>query len=117
MQVKDKLSELLRLKWDSQNDDFQPPGFINFPTPSGGFYLYKNFFSHYEAEQRVIETKTNGEVGVLWKKKGTSLQNHFWDVAVYNMVTRDIIVHLIGKELKQQNFTWSDFVQLIVQRN
>jgi phage terminase large subunit GpA-like protein len=56
-QVKDDLADLIKLRWDADNDDVQPAGFMNYPLPSGGKYLFSNFFSHYEAEHRVIESK------------------------------------------------------------
>jgi phage terminase large subunit GpA-like protein len=109
MQVKDHLAGLMRLKWDIGNDDSQPPGFMNYPLPSDGLYLYQNFFKQYEAERRVVQTTSNGQIAVLWEKKDTVVQNHFWDVRVYNMAVRDIAMYEIGKSIGNTKFTWADW--------
>jgi phage terminase large subunit GpA-like protein len=112
-QIKDLLSDKIKLRWDSGNDDHQPAGFINFPTPSNGLYLFNNYFSHYEAEHRVTEHKEGQGVYMLWKKKNSAVQNHFFDVRCYNMALKDIIVSLITKELKIPKGTWGDYVNII----
>jgi len=115
-QIKDRLSELIRLKYDAGNDESQPYGFMNYPTPSGGLYLYKNYFMHYEAEHRVVESKDGEGVAAKWVKKSSNLQNHFWDVRIYNMAIRDIIVAIICQEAGIKNYTWKDFVDLVIKR-
>jgi phage terminase large subunit GpA-like protein len=109
--VKDDLADHIKLKWDDGNDDHQPPGFMNYPVPSNGLYLYKNFFSHYEAEHRVVDEKGTS---LKWEKKNTNVQNHFFDVRVYNMALRDIQVSLVCKELKIKNYGWNDYVNYIL---
>lgn len=111
--VKDDLADQIRLKWDEGNDDSQPPGYMNYPVPSGGLYLYKNFFSHYEAEKRVVDEKGTS---LKWEKKNTNVQNHFFDCRVYNMALRDIQVALICKERKIKNYGWNDYVNVILNR-
>lgn len=113
-QVKDRLSERIDLKWDKHNDEQQPPGFMNFPIPSNGKYLYTNYFSHYEAEVR--DVKRDGEnVSACWKKKTSVVQNHFFDVAVYNMTIKDIVTEMICKEFKVQGKpTWKDYVDIVL---
>lgn len=115
-QLKDDLSDLIDLKWDEGNEEMQPPGFINFPTPSEGKYLFNNFFSHYESEHRVIETKEGEGIAARWVKKTSVSQNHFWDVRIYNIVVKEIITALFLKELKIQNGVWKDYVDAILGR-
>jgi phage terminase large subunit GpA-like protein len=115
-QLKDDLADLIKLKWDEDNDDHQPPGFMNFPEPSNGLYGFKNYFSHYEAEHRVIETKDGEGIAARWVKKSSIVQNHFFDVRIYNMVLKDIFVSIICKELKIKNYAWNDYVDVILKR-
>lgn len=112
-QVKDDLADIMKLRWE-QSDNVQPPGYMNFPTPSDGLYLLNNFFSHYEAEHRVLETKDGDAIAATWVKKNSAVQNHFWDVKIYNMVLRDIFCSLIGKALKRDRFKWADYVEMIL---
>jgi phage terminase large subunit GpA-like protein len=115
--LKDDLANKMKLDWDPRNDSKQPAGFMNFPTPSNEKYTYKDFFSHFESEWRVIRQKSNGGgVTMRWEKKNSAVQNHFWDVAVYNMALRDIMVWSLMKELKVKNYTWADYVNLILKK-
>lgn len=111
-QVKDDLSHLINLNWDEGNDDSQPDGFMNFPIPSDGKYLYNNYFSHYEAEQRILDKDNN----FIWQKKNAIAQNHLFDCRVYNLALRDILLNIIGKEMKVKSFEWIDFVDLTLGR-
>lgn len=110
--VKDRLAESMKLKWHP-NDAEQPPGFMNYPIPSGGLYLFKNYFSHYEAEHKIIEEK-NDERSFRWVKKSSNSQNHMLDCRVYNMALRDILVDQVTLEFKIKKGTWTDFVQLLL---
>jgi phage terminase large subunit GpA-like protein len=112
-QIKDRLSKLMRLRWDETTDDEQPSGFMNFPMSEGVKYQFKNFFSHYESEHRIVETKDGKGIASMWVKKTHTAQNHMWDCRYYNMALRDIFVHLFLKEAKIQNGTWDDYVNLI----
>lgn len=112
--MKDEMASRIRLKWDSGNDDRQPPQFMNFPTPADGKYLYKNYFAHYEAETRIVETKDNTPTIAIWKKKNSIVQNHFWDVRIYNHAAKEIYTSLILKQLGVKNPTWQDYVKLIL---
>lgn len=109
--VKDVLADHIRLKWNPGYDEHQPPSFINFPVPSGGLYLFDNYFEHFEAEHRVVHTKDEKGVGFHWVKKSSNKQNHFWDVRVYNMALKEIITADTCKALGIKNFTWNDFVE------
>jgi phage terminase large subunit GpA-like protein len=111
-QIKDDLAELMKLRWNTRNDMPQPHGFMNFPIPSAGLYTFKNFFSHFEAEQRIVQDKADG-VSTRWVKVNSAAQNHHWDCTVYNIAVKDIIVSMIGKELKQRPFLWVDFVRVM----
>lgn len=110
--IKDSLSEALKLKWDKKYDEKQPAGFMNYPIPGGGLYLFDNFFSHYEGEHRVIESKDGEPIAARWVKRASNSQNHFWDVRVYNMVIKDIFIDMLGKTLKEKNFTWADYARM-----
>jgi phage terminase large subunit GpA-like protein len=78
----------------------QPPNFMNFPNPVisnqvlQSKYTYKEFFSHFEGERKVLKSGSNGIQYYLWERKGMS-NNHFWDCFVYNIALREIL----GNEL------------------
>lgn len=115
-QIKDYVSRLIKLKWDYGQDQFQPAGFMNYPTPEHGLYLFNNFFEHYEAEHRIIESKEGESVAARWVKKTSVAQNHFWDVRVYGHAVRDILVSIICKELKMKTYGWADYVDVVLGR-
>ena len=93
-------------------DGTQPSGFMNFPQPSEGKYLLKNFFSHYESEHRIPVVKNGQEVGFAWKKKRED--NHFWDVAVYGLAAREVfIADLKLYDAKNRNLSWNDYCSMI----
>ena len=109
--IKDDVAELISLNW--QKGTVQPFGYMNYPTPSGGKYLYTNFFSHYEAEHKQAHTNSDGQVvGFRWVKKDSSVQNHLWDCRIYNIVVKEILVWQVLKSQKVLNPTWKDFVEL-----
>jgi phage terminase large subunit GpA-like protein len=112
--VKDILSEWMKLKWSAGNDASQPPGFMNYPIPSRGLYLLNNFFSHYEAEHKVPMESPSGELSYRWVKKGTSLQNHAWDLRVYGMALRDIMIDATCRDLKIKKGTWADLCAFLL---
>jgi phage terminase large subunit GpA-like protein len=113
--IKDSVSENIELKWNKGHDPNQPNSFMNFPTPSEGLYLFDNYFSHFEAEHKVLEEKDGKEDSFLWKKKTSRHQNHLWDCHIYNHAIRAIFLHLTFKELKVKEYTWNDYVKLILQ--
>lgn len=104
-QIKDDLQSLINLRWDSGNDDIQPAGFMNFPIPSEGKYLLTNYFSHYEAEQRILDKENN----FIWQKKTATAQNHLFDCRIYNLALKDILLFEIAKEYKLKSFDWGEF--------
>lgn len=108
--VKDRLAEYTRLKWDPRYNDSQPANFMNFPTPSDGKYLFMNYFSHYEAEHKVLD---KDKQTFIWQKKDSNVQNHLYDCRNYGLVLRDILVSLVCKELKITHYTWDDYVKIM----
>jgi phage terminase large subunit GpA-like protein len=118
--IKDDLAACMRLRWDSNNGESQPftsscaGGFMNYPQHKS-LYQYVNFFCHYEAEARVEDYNDKGEiVGFVWKKKDNLVQNHFWDCRYYNIGAKEIFLHLFFAELKVKNYTWRDYVKLVL---
>jgi phage terminase large subunit GpA-like protein len=111
--VKDILAEWMKLKWN-KNDPEQPPGFMNYPIPSRGLYLLNNFFAHYEAEHKVPQESASGEISYRWVKRGSQLQNHFWDCRVYGVALRDIMVEMVTREAKIKRGTWAEFRRIIM---
>jgi len=111
-QIKDDLAEFMKLRWDKVSN--QPPQFMNFPIPSSGLYTYKDFYSHFEAEHRILEkSKEDTGVAARWVKIRSTAQNHLWDCRVYNIALKDIIVDMFGKANKIKHFGYFDFVKLI----
>lgn len=108
---KDYLATNMIKTWSEFMGSNQPGGFMNFPIPSDGKYLYSSFFEHFEAEHKVAE---GGKFN--WKKKSPKHQNHFWDCRIYNMAAKDICMSEVFKALKYPNGTFSDFVRLINQQ-
>lgn len=111
--IKDELARQMKLNWNPARDEKQPSGFCNYPEPSGGMYTYSNFFSHYESEQRKIESKDGKEVSAKWTKISPTAQNHLWDCRVYNMAAKDILMKKTFEILKIQNGTWADFAAIL----
>ena len=112
--IKDSLSDLMLLRWDPHQDDSQPMGYMNFPQQSEGKYSYKDYFKHFEAEHRILESDKDGmDVRFKWVKKSTSLQNHFWDVRIYNMALRDILAYEVCKEAGLKESSWADYVKIL----
>lgn len=110
--LKDILSNNMKLKW-KEGDGQQPPDFMNFPFSSNGLYEYSNFFEHYESEHRGLVEDGKGGSLYRWIKNNSTVQNHMFDVRVYNMAIREIIVKKLGKDLKEKEFTWADYVNYI----
>ena len=109
--IKDDLSENMQLKWEDGDAEAQPIGFMNFPNSENGLYEYKNYFSHFEAEHRVIETDPTGNgVAAKWVKKVSTAQNHMWDCRVYNMALRDILLFQLKKAHGLKELLWVDYV-------
>ncbi len=97
--IKDKLSSYINANSYVGDDGqlHQDLNFMNFPEhdKDSSKYTFRNFFAHFEAEHK-IEKKTEGGITkFLWEKKKTGIQNHFWDVSVYNKFARIFMINLI----------------------
>lgn len=110
---KDVLSTHVGLVWNPHITPKQPADFMNFPTPENGKYKLHNYFSHFEAEHKVIDEKTRRFV---WKKKSNNHQNHLFDCRIYGMAARDIMISEVFKEAKIKNGTWIDYVNFVLGR-
>ncbi len=111
--IKDSMAENIKLKWNQGTDSGQPPWFMNYPTPSDGLYVFNNFFSHYESESKIVESKDGQGIASMWTKKNSAVQNHFWDIRGYNIVLKEILCDRVLKECKIKNGTWGDFVRIV----
>ena len=112
--IKDELSRHLALKYNPAYHDSQPNGFCNFPIPSGGKYLYNNFFSHFEAEEKILDH--DGKY--RWKKKNDVVQNHLFDCRLYAMISKEVMLELAGKAgiLPSKNPTWGEYADWAVSK-
>jgi phage terminase large subunit GpA-like protein len=111
-QLKDILASNMKLSMGM--DGFQPYGFMNFPQSSMGKYAMKSYFSHFESEHRVPLMKGDIEIGFAWKKKNSDVENHFFDVYVYNLAAREIYIDILRKSYpKYSKLTWDDFVNIV----
>jgi len=116
-QIKDDLSNNIKLRWDEKTESGQPSGMMNFPIPSKGLYTFKDFFSHFESEHRVIEKNKDGSgVSSRWIKRSTSAQNHLWDCRVYNIALKDIITSIVCREYGLKRYSWKDYVDILLGR-
>lgn len=111
-QIKDIVAGNMKLI--ESYDGTQPSGFMNFPQPSDGLYTMKSYFSHFESERRIEDVKDDEIVGFKWEKLHSSVQNHFWDVHIYNYAAREIYLDLLKrsdpKEFK--DLTWADLAAM-----
>lgn len=108
-QIKDKLATNMQLKRGI--DGYQPAGFMNFPQSNNGRYDYPNYFKHYEAEKRIEEERNGVIVGFAWKKKHSTVQNHFFDIAVYTLASTEIYIDIFRKDdpKRYAGLTWEDY--------
>jgi len=112
--IKDDISDQMNLKWNPKDQEKQPYGYMNFPAPQKGKYGWKNFFSHFEGEHKVLHKNSEGEyVSARWEKKRSSSDNHLYDCRVYNIALKEIMTHLICKEYKVPNPDWKKYCQVI----
>ncbi len=111
--VKDDIAAAMSLKWDPDKDETQPHGFMNYPLAVGKLYDFKNYFEHYESEERKVEQEPGKEISFRWAKKSANVQNHFWDVRVYNRVLRDIVAYMICTSCGLKNTSWKMYVDVM----
>lgn len=115
-QLKDRLAQNMKLRLS--DDGTQENGFMNFPQPEGGKYSLKGFFKHYESETRKEVIEKGESVGFKWDKKNSSVENHFWDVRVYNDAARYIFIDLIKRTnmSKFKELTWESYVDILLNK-
>lgn len=109
--TKDLLAHDMQLTWNQEINQKQPFGFMNFPIPSNGLYLYENYFSHFEAEHKTVDSKTGA---FRWVKRDSLVQNHLFDCRLYANVGKDIFLdENIFKPRQIRNGVWKDYVNLL----
>ena len=109
--TKDELAIDMQLPWVEGQTSKQPSGYMNFPEPSDGLYLYDNFFSHFDSEHKTVDPKTGK---FRWMKKNDHVENHLYDCRLYNYVARDIfLTEKVFDKYGIKNGVWMDFVKLI----
>jgi phage terminase large subunit GpA-like protein len=114
-QLKDDLASNMRLKMT--DDGSQSSGFMNFPEPEKGKYQVRNFFKHYESETRKEIIEKGESVGFKWEKKNSTVENHFWDVRVYNNAARNVFIELVKKTnpSKLKDLNWASYVEFLLE--
>jgi len=112
-ELKDEMAAFMKLQ--KGNDEHMPPGFMNFPQPTDGKYTMAGYFSQFESEHRIEDTKRGKIVGFKWEKRNSQVQNHFWDVKIYNHALTYIMMDMYKKNDKniKNNLSWSEFVEII----
>lgn len=112
-QLKDTVSDNMDLR--ESEDKMQQGGFMNFPEPSSGKYTLRGYFKHYEAEARKEVVKDGITVGFKWEKKNTSVENHFFDVCVYNNAARYIFIDLLKRTdpTKLKYLDWASYATYV----
>ncbi len=114
--IKDLIAENIKLEWRPGDGVAQHPGYMNYPTPEDGLYLFQNFFKHYEAEHRSDDIKDGVIVGTKWMKKNTNDQNHFWDIYTYSFALKELWAYMVLRESPKKKGTWADFVNYVLGR-
>ncbi len=111
--LKDEMAAFMKLK--KGNDEYMPPGFMNFPQPQDGKYTMAGYFSQFESEHRIEDKKNDTVIGFKWEKRNSQVQNHFWDVKIYNHA----LTYIFLDQFKRSDpkiktaLSWSDFVEMI----
>lgn len=127
--IKDKLSSYIDSNSYIDDDGklHQDLNFMNFPEHNKDLnnYTFRNFFAHFEAEHKIEKKSEGGQTKYLWEKKRTGIQNHFWDVSVYNKFAKIFMINLIcsnDNPFKKQNYktqkitaNWENTCKLILE--
>lgn len=112
---------------DDNGELQQDTHFMNFPEYDTSIdkYTYRNFFAHFESEQKIVKKVEGGVDKYLWEKKKTGIQNHFWDVNIYGVFCKLFLTDLIcsndnpykARHYKSQkiNATWENACKLILE--
>lgn len=113
-QLKDQLAANMRIRLS--DDGTQEMGFMNFPRQEKNKYQLKSFFRHYESEVRKEIVESGEVVGFKWQKKNSSIENHFWDVRVYNNACPYIFVDLVKRSnpSKYKDLNWGLLVEILL---
>ena len=111
--TKDILADNMALKWDGDLHKTQPSGFMNFPQPSDGKYLFNSYFKHYAAEHKIVDKRGN----YRWVKRSKNHQNHFFDVRCYALVVKDIFLDKLFSDYGIKNGTWADYVNAVTKNS
>lgn len=111
--IKDLVADCIKLNWNAQNREDQPPGFMNYPQPAEGLYGWENYFKHYQAEHRVDDIRDGLTMGNRWMKKQSNLENHMFDVRIYNFGLKEMWCQMVLQEAGLKG-TWADFVKYIL---
>jgi phage terminase large subunit GpA-like protein len=97
--IKDRLAKYINCNSYVKDDGQlkQESNFMNFPEYDTKVpkYTYRNFFAHYESEHKLEKKQEGTSPKFLWEKKRPTIQNHFWDVEVYNIFCRILITDVI----------------------
>lgn len=109
--TKDLLNGYMQLPWNPVVNSHQPFGYMNFPVPTSGKYLFENYFAHFESEHKMVDDKTGA---FRWVKKNDNVQNHLWDCRLYANVAKDIFLdEMIFHPRQIKNGVWTDYVKLL----
>lgn len=127
--IKDWLAKFIEA--NSYVDDnglmHQDEHFMNYPEREldSDKYTYRNYFAHFESEHKLERKTEGGLTKYIWEKKKTGIQNHFWDVNVYNIFCRIFMTDLIcsnNNPFKKKYYgnskikpTWVNACRLIVE--
>lgn len=97
--IKDQLASYIAANSyvDDEGQLHQDENFMNFPEYDTKInkYTYRNFFAHFESEHKIVKKTEGNSDKILWEKKKTGIQNHFWDVRVYGVFCRVFMQDLI----------------------
>jgi len=113
-QLKDELASNMKLR--VADDGSQENGFMNFPMQQGDKYQLKTFFKHYESEERKEVKEKDEVIGFKWEKRHTGIENHFWDVRVYNNAARYIYIDYLKRVggPKYKELTYFSFIEYLL---
>lgn len=111
-QLKDELAESMKLKMTDEGT--QEDGFMNYPLPSGKKYSLPHYFKQYQSEVRKEVSEGGEVVGFKWEKKNSDVENHFWDVRIYNNAARYVFIDLIKRTnpTKYKALSWETFASI-----
>ena len=108
-QLKDTVSANMKLRL--ADDGSQEGGFMNFPQAQKGKYTLRGYFKQYESEARKEVKENDVSIGFKWEKRNSDVENHFWDVCIYNNAGRYIYLDLL-KRSDPSNLKFLDWASL-----